>query len=105
MAAAWAAQGGSYSEQGAQFKPPELAVVSCAVITDNMLLQWSHHPAGLVARLAELLAKVRRFSKSNRDFPSLLQGGLLDVKLAAEGKVMRAHKVVLAAASCYFEVD
>ena len=53
-----------------------------------MLLQWSQHSQEMVEKLSSLLSRQ----------------SLLDITLAAEGKQIRAHKVVLAAASQYFEV-
>ena len=53
-----------------------------------MLLQWSHHSKEMADRLGDLLARE----------------SLLDITLTAEGKYIKAHKVVLAAASKYFEV-
>lgn len=52
-----------------------------------MLLQWSQHPQVMVDRISSLL---------NRKC-------LLDITLAAEGKFIKAHKVVLSAVSKYFE--
>ena len=53
-----------------------------------MLLQWSQHSQEMAEKLSSLL---------NRQ-------SLLDITLAAEGQYIKAHKVVLAAASKYFEV-
>ena len=53
-----------------------------------MLLQWSQHSQEMVEKLSSLLSRE----------------SLLDITLAAEGKHIKAHKVVLAAASKYFEV-
>ena len=53
-----------------------------------MLLQWSQHSQEMVEKLSSLLSRE----------------SLLDITLAAEGKYIKAHKVVLAAASKYFEV-
>ena len=53
-----------------------------------MLVQWSDHPRDLVTRLSSLLASHK----------------MLDITLAAEGRFLKAHKVVLAASSKYFEV-
>lgn len=52
-----------------------------------MLLQWSQHSQEMVEKLSSLLSRE----------------SLLDITLAAEGKYIKAHKVVLAAASKYFE--
>ena len=53
-----------------------------------MLVEWTGHSASLAAGLS-----------------SLQQAGcLVDCTLAAEGRFLRAHKAVLAAASSYFEV-
>ena len=54
----------------------------------RMLVTCPDHGPQLTARLSRLLAAQQ----------------LLDVSLAAEGRVIRAHRVVLAAASKYFEV-
>ena len=53
-----------------------------------MLVQWSDHPRDLVTRLSTLLTSHK----------------MLDITLAAEGRFLKAHKVVLAASSKYFEV-
>ena len=53
-----------------------------------MQVEWPDHPRGLVSRLSSLLSS----------------GSLLDITLAAEGRLIRAHKVILAASSKYFEV-
>ena len=53
-----------------------------------MYLEWSNHAFEVMDRLSKLLTK----------------NILLDVTLAAEGKFLRAHKIVLAAVSKYFEV-
>ena len=53
-----------------------------------MLVQWSDHPRDLVSRLSSLLTSHK----------------MLDITLAAEGRFLKAHKVVLAASSKYFEV-
>ena len=53
-----------------------------------MLVQWSDHPRDLVSRLSSLLTNHK----------------MLDITLAAEGRFLKAHKVVLAASSKYFEV-
>ena len=53
-----------------------------------MYLEWSNHAFEVMDRLSKLLSK----------------NILLDVTLAAEGKSLRAHKIVLAAVSKYFEV-
>ena len=53
-----------------------------------MLVQWSDHSTELVSRLSRLLATHT----------------MLDITLAAEGRFLRAHKVILAASSKYFEV-
>ena len=54
-----------------------------------MLVQWSDHSTELVARLSRLLST----------------HSMLDITLAAEGRFLKAHKVVLAASSKYFEVS
>ena len=54
-----------------------------------MLVQWSDHSTELVSRLSRLLATHT----------------MLDITLAAEGRFLKAHKVVLAASSKYFEVS
>ena len=54
----------------------------------RMQVEWPDHPRGLVSRLSSLLSS----------------GSLLDITLAAEGRLIRAHKVILAASSKYFEV-
>ena len=53
-----------------------------------MLVQWTDHSSQLVSKLNSLL--------SNHC--------MLDVTLAAEGRLIKAHKVILAASSKYFEV-
>ena len=53
-----------------------------------MYLEWSNHSENVLERLSGLLSR----------------NCLLDITLAAEGRFMRAHKVVLASVSKYFEV-
>ena len=53
-----------------------------------MFLKWSDHCQEVTSRLSGLLA--RQF--------------LLDITLSAEGKIIKAHAVVLASVSKYFEV-
>ena len=53
-----------------------------------MFLKWSDHSQDVMARLSGLLAK--QF--------------LLDITLSAEGRIIKAHAVVLASVSKYFEV-
>ena len=52
-------------------------------------MEWSDHPRDLVTRLSALLAS----------------HSMLDITLAAEGRFIKAHKVILAASSKYFEVN
>jgi len=52
-----------------------------------MILQWGQHSEEMMEKLSSLLNK-----KS-----------LLDITLAAEGKFLKAHRVILAASSTYFE--
>lgn len=52
-------------------------------------LRWNNHQSTLVAVFDTLLEK----------------GNLVDCTLAAEGKFLNAHKVVLSACSPYFEVN
>ena len=54
-----------------------------------MQVEWSDHPRDLVTRLSALLAS----------------HSMLDITLAAEGRFIKAHKVILAASSKYFEVN
>ena len=53
-----------------------------------MLVQWTDHSSQLVSKLNTLLSSHT----------------MLDVTLAAEGRLIKAHKVILAASSKYFEV-
>ena len=53
-----------------------------------MQVEWSDHPRDLVTRFSALLSS----------------HSLLDITLAAEGRFIKAHKVILAASSKYFEV-
>ena len=53
-----------------------------------MFLQWPQHSQEMLARVSTMLK-----TKS-----------LLDITLAAEGKYLKAHKIILAASSTYFEV-
>ena len=53
-----------------------------------MMLEWGHHASQLVGAISDLLKKE----------------SLLDVTLAAGGKQMKVHKVILSAASDYFKV-
>ena len=55
----------------------------------RMQVEWSDHPRDLVSRLSALLAS----------------HSMLDITLAAEGRFIKAHKVILAASSKYFEVN
>ena len=54
-----------------------------------MLVQWADHQQQLVNRLTSLLTSHT----------------MLDITLAAEGRFIKAHKVILAASSKYFEVS
>ena len=54
-----------------------------------MLVQWSDHTTHLVDRLNSLLTSHI----------------MMDVTLAAEGRLIKAHKIILAAASNYFQVN
>ena len=54
-----------------------------------MLVEWAEQTSSLAAGFSSLLGA----------------GKLLDCTLAAEGRFLRAHKAVLAAASSYFEVS
>ena len=58
-------------------------------VTVRMQVEWSDHPRDLVTRLSALLAS----------------HSMLDITLAAEGRFIKAHKVILAASSKYFEVN
>lgn len=52
-------------------------------------LRWNNHQSTLI-----------------QNFDTLLESGtLVDCTLAAEGKTLKAHKVVLSACSPYFEVS
>ncbi len=53
-----------------------------------MQLEWSRHPIELADGISRLLESRQ----------------LLDVTLSAEGKQIKAHRIVLAAASEYFKV-
>jgi len=54
-----------------------------------MQLSWTSHSSQLIDGIAEILDK----------------NELLDVTLTAEGKQIRAHKIILSAASTYFRVS
>ena len=54
-----------------------------------MQLQWRDHGRDLALRLSQLRTR----------------GSLLDLTLAAEGRSLRVHRAVMAAASSYFEVS
>ena len=54
-----------------------------------MHLQWRDHGRDLALRLSQLRTR----------------GSLLDLTLAAEGRSLRVHRAVMAAASTYFEVS
>ena len=58
-------------------------------IISRMLVQWADHQQQLVNRLTSLLTSHT----------------MLDITLAAEGRFIKAHKVILAASSKYFEVS
>lgn len=55
---------------------------------DHYLLQWSNH----LTNIASAFTSLRQNNK------------LVDVTLAADGRSLEAHKVVLCACSAYFEV-
>ena len=55
---------------------------------DHYLLQWSNHLNNIAAAFSTL-------RQNNK---------LVDVTLAADGRSIQAHKVVLCACSAYFEV-
>ena len=61
---------------------------SAALTALVMFLKWSDHSQDVMAGLSGLLA--RQF--------------LLDITLSAEGRTIKAHAVVLASVSKYFEV-
>ena len=72
-------------------------------------LKWNHHQSNL---LKVSLVKYQQLYVLNLNFPALFKqvfSRLLDneqftdVLLAAEGKTIRCHKVVLSACSSYFE--
>ena len=55
-----------------------------------MQVEWDHHSSELVENLTQFL----------------VEGALQDVALcSSEGKKIRAHRVILAAASAYFKVS